>query len=192
MKYTLGYLLGIWLGRKLAGWWLGAFLIASPLSSQTPAFTYVTDSVRAGLIKDWDSVATSAYQVERAYCIKYDIRVNRETGNWLFIVTKAIPAKVGFATNTFISYAACERGLTAIHIHTPTTCADGKCRFGGFGAYNCEPSDIDRQTLQRMGAPFAGVQCSREAVAFYYNRDLKPVKPHVIDSALQRMKAENR
>jgi hypothetical protein len=43
-----------------------------------------------------------------------------------------------------------------------------------------------------MGYPFAGVQCSKEAVAFYYNKELKPVKPMVLDSALSRMKAENR
>jgi hypothetical protein len=156
--------------------YLLALLIASPLSAQTPAHTIVTDSVRQFLVSEWDRVSGNAYQDERAYCVGYKVYNHKEWGTWLFEITSIRPAEVTKAGQRFVFYKPCGKTETVIHTHTNTTCVANLCTLGGIEAWNCEESDIDKASLVRSGQPFAGVQCSREAVAFFYHPTLKPKK----------------
>jgi hypothetical protein len=154
---------------------LALALLASPLQGQTPAHTIVADSVRAFLALEWDKHASNPYQVERVYCVGFKSFRHKVTGTWLFEVNAIRPAKVTYASQRRVYYKPCGETETVIHIHTNTTCiTDQECEMGGVEAWNCEESDIDKATLAKSDAPFAGVQCSREAVAIFYHPALKP------------------
>lgn len=174
----LGFLAGVLLGRRLARWagyGFFAAVAAFPLSAQTPAHVIVVQDVRDYLAREWDAHATNPYAHERAYCVGVKPFHHVVTGNHLFLITDIAPASVSESSARRIVFKGCGLGRTSIHVHTPATCtSDTTCVLGGYGAWICNPSDEDRAGLKRSGLAFAGLQCSREALVFYFHPDLKP------------------
>lgn len=136
-----------------------------------PRYVILDQQVRDTLAADWDAHLADPAILERAYCLTYqrDVWVIPE---WIWRVTKVRPAdEVKGATPSGIATFRCQPGETTAHVHPAQTClSDSDCINGGALAYQCFPSPIDLDFLQRSGQPFALVICDRNAYVPYWAR----------------------
>lgn len=146
-------------------------LTAAGLSAQEPT-VLVSPAVRVQLAASWD--LKNPMQRERAYCLSRDPLV-APGGDTAWVVLGAVrstpisedPYAVGFW---------CPDGASTLHVHTPTTCSHDElertlyptCAFGGADAWNCQPSEADKQSLAESGAPFALIQCDQKVIVAYF------------------------
>lgn len=132
-----------------------------------PRFVILDDYIRVILSKDWDAHAKDVPLLERGYCIKYQLDFWAD--EIAYRVTQISKPKTEDADVFSIDFL-CEPGDAEIHVHPPQTCYDaaGPCWSGGPYAYQCLPSDSDRRYLIAVKQTFGMVQCSREAVVFYF------------------------
>jgi hypothetical protein len=160
---------------------LAAFL-SGLLASQRPEipqvnvwYAFVADSVREQLRAAWSA---DANQVERAYCVTAaalyrgtpDSAAGHQLGEVIHLfVTGIKEARVLDAAPDRIRAVSCGPNAFAIlHTHTPTTCIDGKCTYGGVGAFQCFPSRTDYLTMLLHRHKFGVVQCDANAFVFFY------------------------
>jgi hypothetical protein len=165
--------IGAWWGRRIAVWFGFCILVSVPLKAQTyQGYPKVVmeDSARAVLIASWDSAGTNPYATERVFCAHVTVMAHKLTGQYLYMIDGVKPAVIREATPYKAIYKNCDAFEVPIHVHTAATCDTlGNCRMGGYDSYDCEPSVIDYRTLFSLGHAFNGLQCSREAVTWFYN-----------------------
>ena len=138
-----------------------AVLMLTPVK---PRFVVVDSVVRAQLAAVWD--ATNAAQSERGYCVGYTL--GHQWGVPVYRVWAIEPAKV-VASSQYGILSECPdaHGIAFLHTHPPVTCTDS-CRIGGVDAYECFPSELDQASLDESKEPFGLIQCSREAIVFFF------------------------
>lgn len=161
--------------RRAVGWLLvgaAAFTLGAAARvdadgrvPDAPRFVVLDSAPRAVLEAAWDD--SDATQHERAYCVGYVASVRWGVPVWRVVQVR--PARIDASTPVTVMYQ-CPKGpgWTAAHDHPPATCDDSTCVLGGPGAWQCEPSPLDRESLAESGAPFALLQCSRHAVVPYW------------------------
>lgn len=135
--------------------------------STAPRFVIMDDYIREYLAKEWDKHLTDTLKLERGYCLRwqYDIWAHEKA----YRITQIAPADSVDAQSSSISFV-CPKGkdVAEIHIHPAQTCINGKCWDGGPYAWQCLPSDTDREYLVWANQPFGMVQCTREGSVFYF------------------------
>jgi uncharacterized Fe-S cluster protein YjdI len=135
--------------------------------STAPRFVVLDDYIREYLGEEWDKHAGDTIKLERGYCVRwqYDIWAREKA----YRVTQIFPAEVLEAQPSEIVFS-CPPGKNGaeIHVHPPQTCINGDCWNGGPYAWQCLPSDADRNYLLWAMQPFGLVQCDRNAIRFYF------------------------
>lgn len=155
---------------------LASCVVGAPVFAQTPRaprLVIMDDYIRTILAKDWDAHAGDKNKLERAYCLRwqYDIWA----GEKAYRVTQIFAPDSVNADESSI-YFACpkEPDIAELHVHPPQTCAEDRitgvldCWDGGPYAWQCLPSDADRDFVRYVKQPFGMVQCTREGTVFYF------------------------
>ena len=158
-------------------WLFGLWLVVSApfLGAQTfegyPRVV-VEDSARRVLSNDWDSHASNPYATERVYCARVQVMSHKVTGQYLYMINRVRRIAAKDSTAYSARFANCETNEVFIHTHNPSTCdLLGNCLTGGYDAFDCEPSALDYKTIFTLSQAFAGVQCDRGAVRWFYNAE---------------------
>lgn len=154
----------------MRAWVLALSLVASVASAQQPVrFVVMDDYIRDQLAADWDLHKNDPVILERGYCLgwQYDVWA----GEVAYRVTQiSSPAKVD-ASPIAIGFDCTGKypgHLAELHVHPNQTCIRfGPCFANGPYAWQCQPSDRDKEWLQGKGEPFSMVQCSREATVYW-------------------------
>lgn len=135
--------------------------------STGPRFVIMDDYIREYLAQEWDKHLTDTLKLERGYCLRwqYDIWAHEKA----YRITQIAPADSVDAQPSSISFFCLPgKNVAEIHIHPAQSCINGKCWDGGPYAWQCAPSDMDREYLVWANQPFGMVQCTREGSVFYF------------------------
>lgn len=135
--------------------------------ADAPRYAIMDDYVRAFLATEWDTHAHDPVISERAYCVRWQRDFWAREEVWR--VTQIQPATDVTAGASWVAFTCpSEPDVTSLHVHPAQTCAsDSDCWPGGVYGYQCMPSDLDVHSLTMSGAPFALLQCDRNAVITY-------------------------
>jgi hypothetical protein len=143
-----------------------SLLLAIAFVTPTPRFVVIDSAVRARLAVEWD--ATNTMQPERGYCVAF-VKA-REWGVPVYRVWAIERAKI-VTSSQYRLTSECPNGseVAFLHTHPPVTCFSRfNCELGGVDAYECFPSEIDQAALDESTDAFGLIQCSREAIVFYF------------------------
>lgn len=108
-------------------------------------------------------------QNERGFCVT----AWHEVGGKV-VVTEVSHPVVTIGANPVSANFACEKHQPVIHTHPPQSCSIlGVCEPDDSRVLNprdCQPSDLDRATLEKDGSPFDIVQCGALVFTLYRPR----------------------
>lgn len=145
----------------------------SAQAARKPRLVIMDDYIRAILIKDWDAHLHDKIKLERAYCLRwqYDIWA----GEKAYRVTQIFaPDSVDADEHSIYFVCPKDADIAELHVHPQQTCVEDRitgaldCWDGGPYAWQCLPSDDDRERTKWLDHPFDYVQCTREGVVFYF------------------------
>lgn len=134
-------------------------------------YVILDQHVKNVLAADWDAHANDPAEVERAYCITFqqDVWISAE---WVWRVTEIAPATdLTDVTPHSVTFRCPfdQPNVTSAHLHPLASCiSDTDCVKGGSLSGQCFASDTDRESLRRLGKPFALVICDRNTAIAYY------------------------
>lgn len=129
-------------------------------------------SVREFLAAQWDTANVD--QVERGFCAVFtvdstDFDPYQGVAYRTYTLRLLMPMKSSRANPQSVVYECPQMpNVVRVHVHPPTTCdPQGKCRFGGVLAWQCEPSPQDVRLLLQEDQAFGVLQCDRNALTFW-------------------------